>query len=141
MHAGLFQQPTMITLLSVFGNDNTIYYLGYHKGDDFFSCEHDLLSASEHITSAMGRKHIKFSFPLRFSTKEGIVNSIRKYGMDSLCHFCENPTNSPTGRCGMCSACKTYADALQLIDFHNKRGFTQYANFDYEFDKENNYNG
>lgn len=130
---GMFQQPMMITLLSVFGNDNTVYHMGYHKGDDFFSCQYDMLKASDHILKVMGNKNIKFSFPLKFSTKEQIVLTIQDWGLDKLTHFCEYPNrNFATGRCGECTPCKTYENALIMIDVHKRNGCKEYAALNYD---------
>lgn len=132
---GMFQQPSMITLLSVFGNDNTTYHMGYHKGDDFFAYYYELMKASDLILKTMGNKNIKFSFPLKFSTKEQIVATIQEWGLDKLTHFCEYPNqNIVTGRCGHCVPCKTYDDALTMMDIHkrNRNGSFQFANLTYD---------
>ena len=131
---GMFQQPSMITLLSIFGVDDTTYYMGYHKGDDFFSQEYNLLRASEHILKSMGDKKIRFSFPLKYSTKEHIIASIQDKGLDKITHFCEYPNrNIATGRCGECVPCKTYEDALTMLDIHKRNGCYYGANFAYEY--------
>lgn len=133
-NGGMFQQPSMITLLSVFGDYNTTYYMGYHKGDDFFSQEYNLLKASECILKSMGDKKIQFSFPLKFSTKENIVASIQDMGLDKLTHFCEYPNrNIATGRCGECVPCQTYEDALTMLDIHKRNGCYYGANLNYEY--------
>lgn len=140
---GMFQQPAMITLLSIFGSDDTTYYMGYHKGDDFFAQQYELMRASEHILKVMGNKNIKFSFPLKFSTKEHIVATIQDWGLDSLTHFCEYPNqNFKTARCGHCTPCKTYEDALTMLDIHkrNRNGSYQSVNFSYEYPFETKFN-
>jgi 7-cyano-7-deazaguanine synthase in queuosine biosynthesis len=140
-NGGMFQQPSMITLLSIFGEDETTYHMGYHKGDDFFAHQYDMLKSSDLMLKVMGDKNIKFSFPLRFSTKEQIVATIQDWGLDKLTHFCEYPNrNIATGRCGECVPCRTYEDALTMMDVHkrNQNGTYQGAHlaYDCKFDYE-----
>ena len=73
----LFQQPCMIALTTIFGQCDSIFYFGYHKGDDFFAESHNILSGSQWLLISLGNKNIKFSFPLRYMTKD-IVRSIKK---------------------------------------------------------------
>jgi len=135
---GMFQQPAMIALTTVFGEHDSIYYFGYHKGDDFFSAQYKLLKASECLLDVMGSKNIRFSFPLRFSTKEDIVNTLENMGIASLCHFCEYPNTDykMSGRCNECTPCRTYEDAKTLGNIHKRNGMSYIAILNYEFGNE-----
>ena len=134
-NGGLFQQPAMISLTSVFGDDNTVYYFGYHKGDDFFTYQYHLLTAADHLLKTLGNKNIKFSFPLQHATKSDIVTSLQAKGLDKICHFCEYPEHDYTGQgfCGNCTPCKTYKDALELIDIYKRNNRSNEAYLFYEY--------
>lgn len=137
---GLFQQPFMISNISLMGEKDTVYYLGYHKGDDFFSCSSEIMKASESILKVCGNKNLKFDFPLKFWTKEHIVNACDEMGITKLCHFCEYPENdsSMNGMCGKCVPCQTYKDALDISDIHKRNGIRKIAIPSYSYLEENN---
>ena len=137
---GLFQQPFMVSNISIMGENDTVYYLGYHKGDDFFSCGSEIMKASESILKVCGNKNLKFDFPLKFWTKEHIVNACDEMGITKLCHFCEYPENdsSMNGMCGKCVPCQTYKDALDISDIHKRNGIRKIAIPSYSYLEENN---
>jgi 7-cyano-7-deazaguanine synthase in queuosine biosynthesis len=130
----LFQQPLMLSLLSVLSKRNTIFYFGYHKGDDFFTFSHEILSGVEWFLSALGNKNIKFSFPLKYSTKEDIINSIEVEGLTPYTYFCELPGEDLLP-CKNCTPCKTYEEAKVLSDYHKKNNESHLANLYYEYDE------
>ena len=135
---GLFQQPFMISNISLMGENDTVYYMGYHKGDDFFSSSYEIMKVSENILKVCGNKNIKFDFPLKYWTKEHIVNACNELGITSLCHFCEYPENDTTmnGMCGKCTPCQTFKDALDLSDIHKRNGTYKAAIPNYSYLEE-----
>ena len=110
----LFQQPFMLSMVSIGGRNNACYHFGYHRGDDFWSSSHNILAASEHLLAVAGQKNIMFSFPLQLLTKADIIRMLNYYHFPTdLCTFCYAPTYK--GRCGECVACKTYDKAIDEI--------------------------
>ena len=110
----LFQQPFMLSMVSIGGRNNACYHFGYHRGDDFWPSSHNILAASEHLLAVAGQKNIMFSFPLQLLTKADIIRMLNYYHFPAdLCTFCYAPTYK--GRCGECVACKTYDKAIDEI--------------------------
>lgn len=110
----LFQQPFMLSMVSMGGRNNACYHFGYHRGDDFWHSSHNILAAQEHLLAVAGQKNIMFSFPLQFLTKADIIRNLNHYHFPTeLCTFCYSPTYK--GRCGHCVACKTYEKAMSEI--------------------------
>lgn len=129
----------MINFTSIFGENDSIFYFGYHKGDDFFSMQYDLLKSSDYLLKILGMKNIKFSFPLRFSSKEQIIRKLTDIGMLDLYHWCEDPRSSEnmSGKCNNCTPCKLYNDTVELIKLHNKNNYIiPELQFEYEYDSE-----
>ena len=139
----LFQQPFMIAFSSIFGPTDSILYFGYHKGDDFFSASYDLLTGSNYFLKILGNKNLKFSFPLRYMTKESIIRKLDSNGMLELCHWCEYPTNATdnSGRCNSCVPCMLYNDTRKLIELHNRNNYDlPIAELYYEYANEFSFN-
>lgn len=110
----LFQQPFMLSMVSMCGRNNACYHFGYHRGDDFWHSSHNILAAQEHLLAVTGQKNIMFSFPLQFLTKADIIRKLNRYHFPTeLCTFCYSP--SYKGRCGKCVACQTYEKAMSEI--------------------------
>lgn len=110
----LFQQPFMLSMVSMGGRNNACYHFGYHRGDDFWHSSHNILAAQEHLLAVAGQKNIMFSFPLQFLTKADIIRNLNHYHFPTeLCTFCYSPTYK--GRCGHCVACQTYEKAMSEI--------------------------
>ena len=131
----LFQQPCMIALTTIFGQCDSIFYFGYHKGDDFFAESHNILSGSQWLLISLGNKNIKFSFPLRYMTKDIIIGKLESLGMLDLCHWCEYPDDAidNSGRCGKCTPCKTYSDSLDLLKKHRRNNTYNDIGLEYEY--------
>ena len=129
------QQPCMIALTTIFGQCDSIFYFGYHKGDDFFAEHHNILSGSNWLLISLGNKNIKFSFPLRYMTKDIIIGKLESLGMLDLCHWCEYPDDAidNSGRCGKCTPCKTYSDSLDLLKKHRRNHTYNDIELEYEY--------
>ena len=80
----LFQQPFMLSMVSMGGRNNACYHFGYHRGDDFWHSSHNILAAQEHLLAVAGQKNIMFSFPLQFLTKADIIRNLNHYHFPTL---------------------------------------------------------
>jgi 7-cyano-7-deazaguanine synthase in queuosine biosynthesis len=101
-------------------NNKSIVFMGYHKGDDFFtySVFSSWLKAFCGLSNLFG-KEILFSFPYIHSDKKEIIKTLKTRNIYEQTWYCENPLSN--GKiCGYCEPCKTHKVALSMIEEDKK---------------------
>lgn len=86
--------------------DNSLVFLGYIHGDDFFNITvfkywYDMYSGLRGLFGKMG---LQISFPFINSDKLGVIENLKNLDIYQYCTFCEMP-NEDGSECGECSSC------------------------------------
>jgi len=87
--------------------ENSILYLGYHSGDDFWTKADDV---SDYVDAAakIGNRKIELAYPLQFTSKCNILEEFKSRKIPMSCFWtCENPKrrNGKIVSCGKCTPC------------------------------------
>lgn len=112
-------QPVLwITNAMQYLGDEEDLYLGYIRGDDYWTYNTTINWAFDYLQKVLGKRG-SIKAPLELMRKSDVIRELKRRRLYSKVWYCENPKNGR--KCGKCEPCITHATALERIKYEDKK--------------------
>lgn len=88
--------------------------IGWIRGDDIWHYKTHVEQIFWSMLSIMEKDGCRLSTPLEFENKYDVLSQMKKYGLEDICWWCEEPTSVGMS-CGSCDPCKNYIMASYYL--------------------------